>query len=96
VKVQRLWRTTPITTSFDAANYSPGRRPTLTINGKTLVGNTIPSALVSDLRDNGRRGFEVEVDWPAPNRSDFAAAAVPRAAPSNVGGELGALRSKGS
>jgi cellobiose phosphorylase len=93
VKVQRLWRGVPITISFDAANYAQGRRATLTINGKTLVGNTIPSALVSDHGDNGRRGLEVEVDWP--RATDFAAAMTPRPPAAQVGGEVGALRSEG-
>jgi cellobiose phosphorylase len=70
VRVTRQWRGSPITISFDAAAYPGTRpvgtapRPTLKINGKTLVGNIIPSALVSEVGDNGRRAIQVEVDWP--------------------------------
>jgi cellobiose phosphorylase len=75
VRVQRHWRGIPITVSFDAAQFVPGRRPTLTVNGRTLVGNTIPAALVSEGRG---RGFEVEVSWPTPK-------APPKSAPAAAG-----------
>src|SRR5262249_7130070 len=95
VKVQRLWRNTPITVSFDAAGFSQGVRPTLTINGKTLVGNIIPSALVSEVGDNGSRRLEVEVTWPAANRApDFPGPPLPVVA--NLSGQVSALRSNGS
>jgi cellobiose phosphorylase len=62
VRVRRVWRGTPITISFDAAQFVPGRRPTVILDGRPLVGNIIPAALVSEV---GRRDLQAQVSWPA-------------------------------
>jgi cellobiose phosphorylase len=78
VSVRRTWRGVPVRVRFDAAEFVPGVRPTLTVScgggAETVIdGNTLPASMLKPA------GLDVVVRWgKSPALGEAKAAGVAR------------------
>ncbi|CAG0958440.1 cellobiose phosphorylase [Phycisphaerales bacterium] len=71
VRARRVWRGVPITVIFDAAEFAPGRRARVLVDGRELDGGVVPASMV----ESESRGVEVEVTWSQPPAGKLGAPA---------------------